>query len=41
MGVYIAMLIAAIVVAACMVGVLFWFFRRLNTIEKERWGDKK
>ena len=37
----ILMLIAAIIVAASMAGILVWFFRRLKKIEKERWGDKQ
>jgi hypothetical protein len=37
---YLFMLIAALVVAAAMVLTLFWFFRRLKAIEKDRWGDK-
>jgi hypothetical protein len=40
MVIHVAMLIISVVLAAAMVLILFLFFRRLNTIQRERWGDR-
>ncbi len=37
----IVMLILVLLVIATSGGVLFWFYRRLNRIEIELWGDKR
>lgn len=36
----IMMFIAALLVAAAMGFILTWFFKRLRSIEEERWGNK-
>lgn len=37
---YAAIILVCIVVAGAMTVVLHFFFRRLNEIEVQRWGDK-
>lgn len=37
----IIMLILLVLVIATSCGVLYWFFRKLNIIEVELWGEKK
>ena len=37
---YVAMIVVCLVVPAILLLVLSKFFRRLNQIERERWGDK-
>ncbi|MFO7870102.1 MAG: hypothetical protein R6V03_01555 [Kiritimatiellia bacterium] len=37
---YILMVVLCVIAGGAMAFILMWFFRRLNRIERDRWGDK-